>query len=152
MSDFATAAAAIRNKFSTAWAARTPILEENDLDNPVPPIDGNGAPVPFVFLQIQGTTEQRRGVGLPGAQVYELVGLVIVDVFVPNGYGRSEADALAVAAAKIFRDAPTFTDTGGALIQCDAPAPPNAGPLAESSSFGNQFGVRTSIPFRFFYS
>lgn len=148
MSDFGTAMAAVRQHFETGWADQTPVFEQNKPARA--PIDGNGRPVPWVFLELVGISGARRGVGLPGAQTYEDLGRLTVTVFVPEGSARDRADALAIAAGKIFRDAPTFTDGGGALVQCDAPTPPNPDSAA-TSPFGNQYGVSTSIPFRFFY-
>lgn len=149
MADYAGAAKALRDAFKAAWAARTPIAEPND-GQVWPPKGANGAPVPWVYLDVQGNSGDLRGAGTPGNHAYLDLGHVFVHVFVPEGYGQEDAEQLAVAGGNIFRSQTFYSDVAGAKVVCKAPYPPNAGAIAVAN-LGDQYGVTTAVPFEFLY-
>lgn len=150
MADFAGAAAALRAALRAATLTGSPPIAEPNDGQPWPPHGADGAPVPWIFLQIQGNSGDLRGAGLPGNHAYLDLGHIFIHVFVPEGYGQEDAEQIAVAAGNVFRSKTFYTDFAGAKVVCQAPFPPNAGAISVTN-LGDQYGVTVAVPFEFLY-
>jgi hypothetical protein len=149
MADYAGAIAALRSAFAAAWTA-TPIAYPNTPPPAAtwPPIDGNGAPLPWVYFEVVGNGSTLRSLGLPGALLWLYKGHVFVHVFVPSDYGTDAAEAYAAAAGEIFRAQTFYQDGSGAKVICYAPETDGGQKDADN---GNQWRITCTIPFEYYH-
>lgn len=159
MADYAGAVAAIRSRFVEQWKIgdqpRTLITFPNEaakdaFGNPikVPPKDGDGSPLPWVYLEVIGNGSELRGAGLPGDNIWLYRGGIFIHVFVAEGYGDEEAQSLAVAAGEIFRAQTLYSDGEGRKVVCMSPSTQGGDSAADQ---GNVFRVTCFIPFEYFH-
>lgn len=159
MADYAGAIAAIRARFVDQWniggVPRTLITFPNEppVDvggNPVkmPPKGPDGAPVPWVYFETIGNGSELRGAGSPGDHIWLYRGGIFIHVFVGEGRGTEEVQALAVAAGEIFRAQTLYADGQGCKVVCMAPQTQGG---ASDADKGNVFGVTCYVPFEYFH-
>lgn len=89
--------------FLVANWTTTPLVFENE--NAVPQTDSNGAPVPYVFVEMSGNFYEAASIGT-GSDVTNLFreeGLVFIHVFVPSGAGSTLARTYAKTLVDLFR-------------------------------------------------
>lgn len=149
MADYAGAVAAMRARFVAAFVA-APVCFQNEqpAQQPWPP-DG-----PWTYFEVIQTETRRRGVGLPGNDVWITVGNIFVHVFAPKGYGLPQHLAIAEQAAAIFRSATFYNSDPGAAVRCwsDAGAGPSVRGADKASDDGNWLNVVVTIPFQFYFT
>lgn len=93
-----TEAAAIRARFYAEWGNTTPIAWPNvSFTPPASP------KAPWVRLTILPADARQASAAVPGQRTLRSVGQIIVQVFVPEGGGDGQAEALAEQACAIFR-------------------------------------------------
>ena len=149
MSWFA-ARTAIKDKFVTAWAARTPITFDNDSFDPTTSVDANGNPEPWVYFEIMENGSEIAGFGQLGANTIRYHGLIFAHVFAPLNTGADAALQLAEVVSDLFR---TVSFSG---IQTWVPSPPS--PVHRNEQFGtiagsgNWWRCYTHIPFSYTFS
>jgi hypothetical protein len=153
MANYAGAIAALRTAFAAAWAAAypaVPIAYPNTIPpaETWPPIDGSGAPVPWVYFEVIGNGAALRSCGAPGSLLWLYKAHIFVHVFVPADYGTDDAEAFAVAAGEIFRAQTFYQDGAGAKIICYAPQTDGG---AKDADNGNQWRITCSIPFEYYH-
>jgi hypothetical protein len=159
MADYAGAIDAIRARFVDQWkidgAARTLITFPNEpavdgQGNPIkmPPKGPDGAPVPWVYFEVIGNGSDLRGAGSPGDHIWLYRGGIFIHVFVPEGSGTDDLNALAIAAGEIFRATTLYADGQGRKVVCMSPSIRGGGSDADR---GNVFGVTCFIPFEYFH-
>lgn len=131
----------MRARFVTAWNNATPISYQNES---FPEQDAN---TPWVYFEVLQTASDIRGFGKPGSQSWLTLGLIVIHVFAPKGYGLPDHLALANAAGEIFR-AQTFYVNDPAKVLCRAPSVQGG---ASDADDGNWFVLSVSIPFEFYF-
>lgn len=91
---------AVYSTFLTQWAGATPVLLENQDDEPP------GADEAWVRLTFQHNDGDYAALGGDQTQVqfFRRFGVLIGQVFVPKGGGTSDLDELCYTALKIFDD------------------------------------------------
>ena len=150
MPDYAGAVAAIKTRLEDNWTT-TPIAHQNEAapETPWPPVDGDGKPTAWVYLEIIGNGSDQRAFGIPGSQLWLYRGHILVHVFVPIQDGSATAHTHAVAIGEIFRSAAFYRDeVAGAEVW-------TSGPWTDGGAIdpdqGNWFRVTCTIPFEFYY-
>lgn len=135
------AKAAIRSLIELGFTT-TPLLWPNER------IDSAEPPVRFVAIEVQGVTNEIRGVGDDGNRLFIHPGIVLAHIFTEFGEGETTADSIADEIANLL-----------SWKQFDAPASPQMvrthsptmhdGEL--NSENGNYWRVTVSVPFDFYY-
>lgn len=125
---YAAERAAIETRFSTLWAG-TPIGDVVFDNLPYTPVQGT----PYVRLSIKPGTSERITIG---TREHRVVGLILVQIFVPTGSGTNAARVLADEAAEIFRD----QEFDGVL--CRSPSIQNVGQSGDWAQFN------VSVPYK----
>ncbi len=92
MPDYAGAVAAIKTRLEDNWTT-TPIAHQNEAapETPWTPVDGDGKPTAWVYLEIIGNGSDQRAFGIPGSQLWLYRGHILVHVFVPIQDGSATA-------------------------------------------------------------
>lgn len=145
MADIAGAEAAILARFRANWS-RTPVALPNGPD--VEKFDSAGDLQPWAYFETAVSTSTLRGVGRPGDQLWEYLGLVSIHVFVPTGAGDALAKELATAAGEIFRSAEFYRDTPGHCVRTWAPRIDGGAPASDDK---NWWRVSATIPFEYLH-
>lgn len=146
MADFAGAKAAIRERLETAWASRTPLAWPNSAKPD--PVDGQGRPIPWAYVEITGTDAGIHGVGEPGNHVVIDDGLITATVFGPADEGDDVATSLAVEIGEIFRVKQFYDAEPGTCVRTWTPRMTGGD---SGSDDGMWFGVSVIIPFQFWH-
>lgn len=148
MADYAGAKAAIRSRLEANWTTtRITYMNERPAE-PWPPVDTNGAPAPWVNLEIQCNDAPIYATGQAGNNVYRYEGVVMVHVFMPEGMGTTLADQYAVTIGEIFRRKTFYNSTLGHWVRTEDPFP--AGGNSRSDD-GLWFGTTMSCQFAYWY-
>lgn len=135
------AKAAIRSFIEQGFTA-TPLIWPNER------IDTAEPPARFVAVEVQGVTNEIRGVGDDGHRLFIHPGIIIAHVFTEFGEGEAAADAIADELSSLL-----------SWQQVDAPAAPQIvrthSPTVHdgelNSENGNYWRVTVSVPFDFYY-
>ena len=147
MADYAGAVAAIKQRLSDNWTTTQIAFQNETPGEPWPPVDVNGSPVAWVYLEVIAATSGLRGVGLPGSQTWLYEGNIFVHVFVPVGTGTVLANQYAVSIGEIFRAKSFYRDeSAGAEVRTWSPRMDGG---ASAAANGNYFRVSCTIPFEF---
>ncbi|MER8615968.1 hypothetical protein NKG99_03805 [Mesorhizobium sp. M1409] len=150
MADYAGAKAAIREWLEDNWTT-TPITYQNeDPEQPWPPLRTSGSPAPWIHLRIRDTGSRIWTFGTANNRGWRYDGQIIVHVFTPVGEGTAEADQCAVAIGEIFRAAKFYDDGLGSYIRTLAPEV-IGGDNATESEDGKWFGVTMSVDFTYWH-
>lgn len=149
MPDYAGAVAAIQSRMTDNWS-QTPIVLQNEQPTaPMPPVDGSGNPIAWVYLEVIGNGAAQRAWGMPGSQPWLYEGHILAHVLVPIGTGAGVAHSYAVAIGEIYRSAAFYRDeAAGAEVRTFAPWTDGGGKDADN---GNFWRVTCTIPFEFYY-
>lgn len=91
----------------------TPVYYENEFFDP--PLDGSGAPLPFVYVEVFGDTFNQETTGSPGSNLWLEEGVTYLHVMVPSGAGTGTARQYVDDLIALFREVPLST-TGGELV------------------------------------
>lgn len=106
--NFATAPAAIKAMFATAWGNTTKVIYDDESASP-PDSD------PWVRFNIRHVDGFQASMGDPGNNRHRRIGNITAQVFVPQGNASIQASQLAQQAADIFIGVTyqgiTFTNT-----------------------------------------
>jgi hypothetical protein len=150
--DIAGALAAIEAWLTANWTA-TPIAFENldpaDPSQPWPPVDGNGAPVAWVFCELVDVDPKMVGFGKPGSQTIIEQGLIKLYVMVQKGGGLADARVKATALGEIFRQKEFFNSDPTARVRTRTP---RVGRDPLISEDGNSIcGASCSVPYEFWH-
>lgn len=150
MPDYAGAVAAIKARLAANWST-TPIAGQNEdpPQDPWPPVDGDGKPTAWVYLEVVANGSQQRAWGMPGAQQWLYQGHILVHVFVPAQSGHATAQTYATAIGEIFRSKAFYRDeAAGAEVR-------TFGPWTDGGAIdpdqGAWFRVTVTCPFEFYY-
>lgn len=147
-SDITGALAAIEARLAENWTA-TPIAYDNiDPPEPWPPVDGAGAPTPWVFVELIDVDANIIGFGTPGDQTVMDEGLIKLHVMVPKGNGLSEGRQHAVALGEIFRQKQFYKTDPTAYVKT---LTPRVGRGSMVSDDGNWVSVSCTIGFEFYH-
>lgn len=127
---FSTQQSELRTRFNAIWASRTTVdFPNHTFIQPSPP-------APWCRFRVTNGASDRMSIGA-GTNLYRNLGIIFVQIFIPDdtdvtvGYGHADV------AAGIFRD------WGGATVQCRTPN------IKEVGSDGlGWFQINVSIPFR----
>lgn len=130
MSGFTTQQSEIRTRFNSIWANRTPV------DFPNKKFTQPSPPAPWCRFRVTNGDSVRTTIGA-STNNYRHLGIIYVQVFIPDDSDVNVGYALAETAADTFRD------WGGATVQCRTPN------IKEIGSDGSgYFQINVSIPFR----
>lgn len=139
--------AAIQARVTANWTL-TPIaqvtFENEQFDIPV---DGNGDPVEWVYVEIMGGRGELAGFGKKDANLIRRNGIIMCHAFTPINIGGARALELAEGAGALFA---TKSFSG---IQCWVPNPPS--PPAGDTELGNRavngswWRTYVTIPFQY---
>ena len=133
------AVSAIRSRAESLWPAlesTVPLVWPND-DNFVRPLDANGAPAPFVMMEVRWNGGEFQSIGAPHSNWARREGHIWCFAFVAQGIGEDIAHQLVAEAASMFEG----EDFSG--VVCWAMEP---GGEADSED-GNYYGQTAAIPF-----
>lgn len=133
-----TAVAAIKSRAESLWPgieASVPLSWPNE--NFPRPVAADGAPQPFVVIEIRWNGGEFMTIGAPGDNLARRQGQIWVHGFVPQGTGADRAHQLAARAAGMFEG----EDFSG--VVCEAMSP---GGDADSED-GAYYGQSAAIPF-----
>lgn len=136
----ADAVAAIRTRAESLWPAieaTVPLAWPNE--NFARPVADNGAPSPFVMIELRWNGGEFQSIGAPGNNIARREGHIWIFAFIPQGSGEDRAHELAGEAAGMFEG----QDFGG--VVCEAMMP---GGEADDED-GAYFGQSAAIPFEF---
>jgi hypothetical protein len=100
---------AFHDRLTAGWTS-TPLHFENE--NIDLPVDGNGAALPFVYVEIYGDTLAQETMGAPGANHWLEEGVAYVYVMTPSGTGSAAARQSADTLLALFREVPLPTTNG----------------------------------------
>lgn len=135
------AVAAIRTRAESLWPAleaTVPLSWPNENpDPPLPRVDANGTPLPFVVVELRWNGGEFGSIGSPGSNLARRQGHIWIFAYVARGSGESRAHELAAKAASMFEG----EDFSG--VVCEAMEP---GGEADTED-GNLFGQSAAIPF-----
>lgn len=132
------AVAAIRSRAESLWPgieASVPLTWPNE--NFARPIADNGAPAPFVMIELRWNGGEFQSIGAPGYNIARREGHIWIFAFVSQGGGEDRAHELAGEAAGMFEG----QDFSG--VVCEAMMP---GGEADTED-GSYFGQSAAIPF-----
>lgn len=127
---FATQQSELRTRFNSVWASRIPV------DYPNHSFTLPSPPAPWCRFRVTNGASERMSVGAV-TNLYRNLGIIFIQIFIPDdsdvtvGYGHADA------AADIFRD------WGGATVQCRTPVIKEIG--SEGSGY---FQINVSVPFK----
>jgi hypothetical protein len=150
--DYAGARDAIRSRFETQWASRTPVAFVNE--RPVATFDGVNEPVSWVLFEIVNAGTHVETIGAAGNNAIVYSGMIKAHVFAPIALGTTDAYGLALAASEIFRNA-RFYDavTAGCFVwsgyRMDGQPRVDEGEAA--STDGQWFAVTGTVPFEYWH-
>lgn len=113
MAGFADEREAIEGRFTTNWAAATPVKWENV--EFVTPRNKE-----WVALSIHPTDAKQITLQGPNDGINRYSGQIVIELFAPDGEGTETVKVLADTAAGIFRRA-TFSTGSSGLIRCRIP-------------------------------
>jgi hypothetical protein len=146
MADYAGAVAAMRARFAASFTGAPVAYQNEDApQTPWPPATQE----PWVYFEVIEAQSGRRGVGLPGNQVWLTTGHIFAHVFVPKGYGLPGHLALAGRAGEIFRSQTFYNAEPGTKVICGGPSVQGGD---SASDDGTWFGVTVAIPFEFYFT
>jgi len=97
---FDTVIASIKTQLRNNWST-TPIRFQNEQADP--PIASDGSPLPWVYFEVDGGTDEQMSIGSPGSNTYRRRGTIAAHVFVPVKSGDDIALGYAVQVGAIFR-------------------------------------------------
>lgn len=113
-----------------------PLVWPND-DNFERPLDANGAPSPFVMVDIRWNGGDFMTIGAPGNNIARREGHIWLFAFTAQGIGQERAHELAAEAASIFEG----QDFSG--VVCAAMEPGGEADVED----GAYFGQSAAVPF-----
>jgi hypothetical protein len=145
MADLAAVYSAIKAKVSAEWHT-TPVGFLNEVD-PVS-ADANGVPAPWVLVEIANSTDQVRGMGKPGDNVWAADGFISFHVFVPLNTGSDLAVQYATALGELFRGQ-QFYASGPSVARAWGV---RVSPGDSGSDDGNWFRVTSTVEWTFLYT
>lgn len=149
MADWSDAVVAIRAKFVELWADRTRIQFQNEqVEDPWPPVDEAGRQTAYVYLEVTQTSDELRGAGTPGNNLWLASGLICIYVFVPLNQGSAQAELLATQAGQLLRTISFFRDGSGTSIRTLGFTVSGGD---SSSDDGTWWGVECIVPFQFYH-
>lgn len=134
------AVAAIRSRAESLWPAleaTVGLAWPNERFNL--PLDANGAPSPFVMIELRWNGGEFVSIGAPGSNRARREGHIWCFAFIPQGTGESRAHDLAGKAAGMFEG----QDFSGLVCWAQEP-----GGEADDQD-GNYFGQSAAVPFWF---
>lgn len=159
MPDIAGAIAAIEQQLAANWTTTRIVYANTIPDDPWPPVK-NGTNAPWVLIEVINTTSKPRAVGQPGNQVWLYDGLIHVHVFVPKGYGATDARTYASQIGDIFRNQTFYNAAPGYQVRTLSPMI-DGGEIATTwggsprfatdPEFGTWFRVTATIPFEYYH-
>lgn len=147
-SNVAGALAAIEARVTDNWTATRVVFDNKDPDQPWPPMDGQGRPMPWVFVEIVDIPVEPITFGEPGNRLVMDQGIIKMHVMVQKGSGLADGREKATALGEIFRQQTFYTDDPTAkIISRD----PTVGREGMSSETGNMVSVTCSVAFEFYH-
>ncbi|MBX4944637.1 DUF4128 domain-containing protein [Rhizobium binae] len=149
MADYAGAEEAIRQRLADNWQA-TRITDQNEQpEDPWPPVNANGELEPWINLEIECLDSMIVGQGRPGNHVYRYDGLIQVHVFTPAGTKSQVGKQLAVSVGEIFRRKTFYDDISpGCCVRTEDPYPAEGNSRSDD---GNWFGTTMMCPFVYWH-
>ncbi len=153
MPDYAGAVAAIHAFYKATWTA-TPVICQNEKppQQPWPPVAGNGAPSPWVYLETitvsDGQSDYPYAFSSPGKQVWLTKGIISISVFTPVDTEASLGLGYAVQSGEIFRAKLLYNDTPGFYVRTWGPRVDGGGRDAED---GNWYRITAMVPFEYWH-
>ena len=149
MADYAGAVAAIQQRMRDNWTT-TLVAFQNDQPpaDPWPPVDAtSGNQAAWVYFEVLTTKSSIYAVGLPGAQVWQYVGLIHAHVLVPINSGSLIPQQYARQIGDIFRNQRFYTDTPPNFVWTISPQSDGGSP---SDDVAGYWRVTCTIPFEFY--
>ena len=147
MADYAGAKAAIKARLAANWTTTRITYQNEDPEQPWPPVRENGSPAPWVNLEIIGRGSQIWTFGTTGNRGWRYDGDIHVHVFVPVGEGIELADQYAVTIGEIFRAA-KFYDDGSSYVRTLSPEIDDGD---SGDDDGKWFRVSMSVDFTYWH-
>lgn len=150
MPDYAGAKAAIRAYAAANWTATSRIEDARNKNpaQPWPPVDGAGALVPFVAVEVLSAGPPDERFGLPGASVMTYEGWIKGHVYVPVATQTADAEALAWQFGEMFRNKRLYNATPDFEVRTLTPYTDAGG---DGDDDGVWFRVTATIPFEYWH-
>lgn len=104
---------AFHDRLTGSWTQTLLCFENENIEAPY---DANGAPLPFVYVEIYGDDLYQETVGAPGDNQWLEQGVTYIHVMVPSFTGTAAARQSADEIANLFRESPLATDAGNIHI------------------------------------
>ncbi len=143
----AGALAAIEARLVANWTTSRIVLDQNNPGDPWPPIDANGTPAPWVFLELLDTDASIVGFGSATNNTVLDSGLCKFHVMVPKDEGLDRARAHAVAIGEIFRQQQFYASEAGVAVRT---LTPRVGREA-SVDDGNWVSMTCTVEYQFYH-
>lgn len=144
MSDLAGAIAAIQDHVRDNWIT-IPTLYDNEPQFEAP-LDVNGAPSPWGYLEVLPTTSDVEATG--SLKTWAYYGVIMYHVFIPVGTGIGRAMELATAVGELFRAQVLYDNGDGCHVRTVSPAVARGGP---SDDAGQWFRVSMTVDFTYWH-
>lgn len=148
MPDYAGAKAAIRGRFDTGWTTTRKTYQNEQPEQPWPPVDGQGLLVPWVNLEILSSPSEIAGAGTKGNHLWHYPGHIFWHVFAPVGSGDGLATQYAVQIGELFRAAEFYNETPGYCVRTLAPSVDDGGSADDD---GNWFRTSGLVDFTYWH-
>lgn len=146
-STLAGALEAIEARLVANWTTSRVVLDANNPGDPWPPVDENGIPAPWVFVELDDISADVIGFGTSTNNTVLDFGLCKFHVMVPKEEGLSRARAHAVAIGEIFRQQMFFTSEAGVAVRT---LTPRVGREA-SVDDGNWVSMSCTVEYEFYH-
>ncbi len=152
MADYAGAAAAIKQRLRDLWTTTRVVEREERLEN-WPPVDTNGDPAPWVFIEVVVTDARQTSTGSPGSSWHNDEGWVHVQVFDEPKRTLARATQYATDIGELFRNKQFYADTPGYAVRTWTPRVSEGGASAAIEGFDAKAwaGVTMSVPFEYLH-
>jgi hypothetical protein len=138
---------AIEARLLASWTTSRVVLDANNPGDPWPPVDSEGIPQPWVFVELDDTDASIIGFGTPTNNTVLDSGICKFHVMVPKDEGLSRARAHAVAIGEIFRETVFFNSESGVQVRT---LTPRVGREA-SVDDGNWVSMTCTIEYQFYH-
>lgn len=132
---------AARERFSDNWTTTAILYQNEDIQRPK---DGEGRPLPFVYLEIIGGNDEQMSIGSPGENTFRRTGLIFAHVFVPVGSGDLRSAGWCHQIGNIFRGQTIDFIGGGGSLSCWGA---DIGGAARDAENGLYWRRSVSVPF-----
>lgn len=148
-SDLAGALAAIEARLVANWTT-TPIAYDNVQveTDPWPPVDTDGKPQSWVYVELIDVAAQIVAFGIPGNQTVLDTGLIKLHVMVQKGDGLVLGRQYAVQLGEIFRQQKFYDSDPTAYLRTTTP---RVGRDSMVSDNGNWISVSCTVPYEFYH-